>query len=98
MIVLHDLDHALAHADQVAVLHNVRIRVLDSPTNALSEEAIGDVFGIRSAITPHPITGRPHLTQCAAVSGRAGIATPSGGSPIPPEGQARSGHGTVGRQ
>ena len=64
IIVLHDLDHALTHADRVTVLHEGRVLASGEPEQALSPGTVQEAFGLRSAIAPHPLTGRPHLT-CA---------------------------------
>jgi len=64
IIVLHDLDHALTHADRVAVLHEGRVLASGGPEQALAPGTVRAAFGLRSAIEPHPLTGRPHLT-CA---------------------------------
>ncbi len=62
VVVLHDLDHALAFADQVVVLAQGRVRASGAPRDALAGDVVSAVFGVRSAITEHPITGAPHLT------------------------------------
>ena len=59
--VLHDLDHALAYADHLVVLHRGRVAASGDPVAVLTDALTRDVFGIRSRITTHPLTGRPHL-------------------------------------
>ncbi|MEU5846207.1 ABC transporter ATP-binding protein [Saccharopolyspora shandongensis] len=59
--VLHDLDHALAYADAVAVLHSGRLVASGPPQEILTDELTTTVFGVRSQLMQHPLTGRPHL-------------------------------------
>jgi iron complex transport system ATP-binding protein len=59
--VLHDLDHALAYADRVAVLHAGRLVAAGPPQEILTDELTTTVFGVRSQLMQHPLTGRPHL-------------------------------------
>jgi ABC-type hemin transport system ATPase subunit len=44
------------------VLHKGRLLSSGEPEPALSE-TVRAAFGLRSSITPHPLTGRPHLTS-----------------------------------
>lgn len=59
--VLHDLDHALAYADAAAVLHSGRLVASGPPQEVLTDELTREVFGVRSQLMRHPLTGRPHL-------------------------------------
>lgn len=59
--VLHDLDHAVAYADSVTVLDSGRIVAVGAPAKILTADLMTAVFGVRSRIVPHPLTGRPHL-------------------------------------
>lgn len=61
LAALHDLDHAAAHADRVAVVHQGRIVDVGPPLEVLRPELIEEVFGVRAHVGPHPITGRPHV-------------------------------------
>lgn len=56
-IVLHDLNHAAAIADQMALVHEGRIRVTGSPDIVLDADVLSDVYGIELAVAPDPITG-----------------------------------------
>jgi iron complex transport system ATP-binding protein len=58
-------DHSpTAASDRVTVLHEGRVLAADTAEQALSPETVSKAFGLQSTITPHPLTGRPHLT-CA---------------------------------
>lgn len=46
--VLHDLNAALAHADQVIVVDRGRVVASGSPLATLTPERIADVFGVRA--------------------------------------------------
>lgn len=59
--VLHDLDHALAYANLVAIMHEGRLVATGPPADVLTNELTTRVFGVRSSIMRHPLTGRPHL-------------------------------------
>ncbi|WP_033293236.1 ABC transporter ATP-binding protein [Amycolatopsis jejuensis] len=59
--VFHDLDHALAYADLVAVLHSGRLVASGPPAEVLTDDLTTTVFGVRSQLMQHPLTGRPHL-------------------------------------
>jgi len=58
---LHDLDHATAYCDQLVLLHAGRVAAAGTPADVLTTERVAEVFGVRSAIVPHPLTGRPHF-------------------------------------
>ncbi|GAA4661252.1 ABC transporter ATP-binding protein [Arthrobacter cryoconiti] len=59
--VLHDLDQALAYADLIAVMHAGQVVATGPPAEVLTNELTSKVFGVRSSIMKHPLTGRPHL-------------------------------------
>lgn len=59
IVVLHDLDHAVAHADCMVVMHNGTIRAVGNPLEVLTTELTEEVFGCRSMVIEHPLTGRP---------------------------------------
>ncbi|MDJ0350241.1 ABC transporter ATP-binding protein [Cryobacterium sp. PH29-G1] len=54
---LHDLNLAIAHCDEVAVLHRGTIAAFGRPDDVLTPELIGDVFGVRAHRLRHPETG-----------------------------------------
>lgn len=55
---LHDLNLAVAHCDEVAVMQSGRLVAFGRPEDVLTTELIGDVFGVRSHRMRHPETGR----------------------------------------
>ena len=63
---LHDLDHAMAYCDAVVLLHHGRVVAAGAPVDVLTPERLDRVFGVRAAVTTHPLTGRPHLVFAAA--------------------------------
>ncbi|TDV44261.1 iron complex transport system ATP-binding protein [Actinophytocola oryzae] len=63
---LHDLDHATAYCDRLVLLHNGRVLTTGTPEQVLTADRVADVFGVRSAIVTHPLTGRPHFVTAPA--------------------------------
>lgn len=61
VVVLHDLNHAVAHADRIVVMHEGRIKAAGIPSETLTSELTREVFAVDSRLIEHPITGRPHL-------------------------------------
>ncbi|AKG46140.1 ABC transporter, ATP-binding component [Streptomyces xiamenensis] len=61
VLAIHDLGHAVAYCDQLVLLHEGRLRGAGPPREVLDPATVAEVFGVRSAIVPHPLTGRPHL-------------------------------------
>ncbi|MGW3292655.1 ABC transporter ATP-binding protein [Streptomyces xiamenensis] len=61
VVAIHDLGHAVAYCDQLVLLHEGRLRAAGTPEEVLTARTVAEVFGVRSAIVPHPLTGRPHL-------------------------------------
>jgi len=61
LIVLHDLDLALAHADEVALLDRGRCRSLGPPLEVLTAETMQSVYGVRAAVRPADGDVPPHV-------------------------------------
>ncbi|WP_328470650.1 ABC transporter ATP-binding protein [Streptomyces sp. NBC_00448] len=59
--VLHDLDHAVAYADTLVVMHQGVLVAKGSPEEALTPDLAERVFRVRAQVVDHPITSRPHL-------------------------------------
>lgn len=57
--VLHDLNQAARYAEHIVLLKGGRISAAGRPDDVLSEEAIADVFGVRSVIIRDPVAGTP---------------------------------------
>ncbi len=61
IVVLHDLDHAIAHADQLVVLQDGFIKAIGRPTQVLTSAVTEEIFGCRSRVISNPLTGKPHV-------------------------------------
>jgi iron complex transport system ATP-binding protein len=61
VVVLHDLDHAVAHADTLVVMHQGALVAHGRPEGVLTPELAERVFHVRARIVSHPLTRRPHL-------------------------------------
>lgn len=59
---IHDLNMAALYCDQIYVLKNGRIVLQGTPEEVLTPENIYDVYGVRSSVTKHPITGKIAIT------------------------------------
>ncbi|MFY7065820.1 ABC transporter ATP-binding protein [Nocardiopsis changdeensis] len=57
-VVLHDLDHAARVADTLVLLDAGRVRAAGDPAEVLTEENLGEVYGIPVEVTRDPRTGR----------------------------------------
>ena len=56
-VVLHDLDHAAAVADEVALLDEGRVRAAGTPTEVLTAELLTATYGIAVEVDHDPVTG-----------------------------------------
>lgn len=56
-IVLHDLNQAAAIADQVALVHQGRIRATGAADTVLTSRHLTEVYGIEVAVVSDPVTG-----------------------------------------
>ncbi|PZF79850.1 heme ABC transporter ATP-binding protein [Jiangella anatolica] len=59
VVVLHDLNLAAAHADQVAVLAGGRIVASGPPADVLAGDLLSDVYDHEVEVIAHPRTGAP---------------------------------------
>jgi iron complex transport system ATP-binding protein len=65
-VVLHDLDHASAVADRVALMHHGRVRACGAPGDVFTPDALTEVYGIQvevrtlpdGRLTTHPVGRR----------------------------------------
>jgi iron complex transport system ATP-binding protein len=64
----HDLDHATTYCDQLVLLHNGKVITSGEPAGVLSADRAAEVFGVRSTVVAHPITGRPHFVTAPITS------------------------------
>lgn len=60
-IVLHDLNMAARVADTVCLLQDGKVRCAGSPGEVLTEELIGDVYGVEARVSEDE-SGRPCVT------------------------------------
>ncbi|QDZ41931.1 ABC transporter ATP-binding protein [Corynebacterium sp. sy039] len=59
ILVVHDINHALAYADDVMVLNQGKIYASGEPHAVLTPELIREVFGVSACFTTDPHTGKP---------------------------------------
>ncbi len=64
---LHDLDHATTYCDRLVLVHDGRVVVSGTPADVLVPERVAEVFGVDSAVVPHPLTGKPHFVSASRV-------------------------------
>ncbi|MGW4215264.1 ABC transporter ATP-binding protein [Lentzea sp. NPDC004789] len=72
---LHDLDHATTYCDRLVLVNDGRVVVSGPPADVLVPERVAEVFGVESAVVPHPLTGRPHFVTAS----RTRVSRPSSG-------------------
>lgn len=54
LVILHDLNLAAAHADEIALLQNGRLVALGSPAQTLTAPLLSEVYGYPIYVTSHP--------------------------------------------
>ncbi|MFG1235964.1 ABC transporter ATP-binding protein [Xanthobacter autotrophicus DSM 597] len=59
VVVLHDLNMAVAYADTVLCLKDGRVRAVAGEGRSLSAADVADIFGLEVEAVPHPRTGKP---------------------------------------
>ncbi|MWB99415.1 ABC transporter ATP-binding protein [Agromyces seonyuensis] len=69
LAALHELNHAAAYADHVIVVADGRVVAAGEPDSILTPEVIDGVYGVRTARSEHPLTGRPLLAFAPATDG-----------------------------
>lgn len=57
--VLHDINQAARYAEHLVLLQDGRINAAGRPEEVISEDAIAEVFGVRSMIVRDPVAGTP---------------------------------------
>ncbi|MDU4698234.1 MULTISPECIES: ABC transporter ATP-binding protein [Paenibacillus] len=58
LMVLHDMNHAAAFSDEILVLSQGEVYVSGKPADTLTEQTLGEVFGVKGQITQDPETAR----------------------------------------
>lgn len=61
LFILHDVNLAARHSDQVAIVHNGHISKLGHPRDVLSEAALAECFGLQVARVEHPTLNVPQF-------------------------------------
>ena len=64
----HDLDHATTCCDRLILVHDGEVVTSGPPDEVLVPALVVEVFGVESAIVPHPLTGRPHFVTASRTS------------------------------
>lgn len=59
---IHDLNMAALYCDRIYVLKDGQIVLQGTPEEVLTAENIYDVYGVRSSVVKHPITGKMSIT------------------------------------
>ncbi|HWH30412.1 MAG TPA: ABC transporter ATP-binding protein [Mycobacteriales bacterium] len=59
VMVLHDLNHAARYATHVVAMKDGRVVAEGRPEHVVTEQLVHDVFGLRCAVVPCPVSGRP---------------------------------------
>ncbi|GAB3534119.1 hypothetical protein GCM10027403_09310 [Arthrobacter tecti] len=58
-IVLHDLNLAARYADHLIAMKGGRIVAQGAPADVVTEETVGEVFGLQSRVIGDPVSGTP---------------------------------------
>ena len=61
LVVLHDLNLAAAVCDRIHLLAEGRVVRSGTPTEVLTSASIEEVFGARTTVIAHPVTGDPQV-------------------------------------
>ena len=59
LVSLHDLNAAASVCDRLHVLHEGAVVASGPPREVLTPALLAEVFGVRAAVTDHPLTGDP---------------------------------------
>jgi len=59
---IHDLNMAALYCDRLYVLKNGAVVLQGTPEEVLTEENILNVYGVRSSVSRHPVTGKLSIT------------------------------------
>lgn len=64
IIALHDLDHAAAYCDRIAVMENGRLIAQGTPGHIITPDLISRVFGVDAIVHLRDGSGRPRVEFC----------------------------------
>lgn len=59
LTALHDLNLASLFADRIAIIENGQLCVAGNPTETLTSEILGSVYGVPVSVVRHPQSGAP---------------------------------------
>ena len=59
---IHDLNLAALYCDRLYVLKNGKIVLQGTPEEVLTAEHIYEVYGVKSSVSIHPVTGKLAIT------------------------------------
>lgn len=59
LVAVHDLTLAAAYCDRVAMLVEGRVIASGAPSEVVTSEVVGRVYGDRVMVIPHPLSGAP---------------------------------------
>ncbi|MEU9849140.1 ABC transporter ATP-binding protein [Streptomyces sp. NPDC047985] len=62
LVALHDLNLAAYYCDRLYVLRAGAVVVSGPPAEVITEELLGEVYGVAGEVVVHPRTGAPHVT------------------------------------
>ncbi|MFC4667555.1 ABC transporter ATP-binding protein [Seohaeicola nanhaiensis] len=64
IIALHDLDHAAAYCDRIAVMEKGKVIAQGPPDEIITTEMIASVFGVDAIVHLRKDSGRPRVEFC----------------------------------
>ncbi|MFP5219238.1 MAG: ABC transporter ATP-binding protein, partial [Actinomycetes bacterium] len=73
VMVLHDLNLAARYADLLVVMKDGRVAASGTPGDVLTAGLLGDVFGLRAAVVPDPVSDAPMVVPIGTRHVRAGV-------------------------
>ncbi|WP_199615611.1 ABC transporter ATP-binding protein [Paenibacillus alkalitolerans] len=59
--VLHDLNLAAQYCNRIMIIHGGRVVRIGKPEDVIVPETIDPVYGARTTVLPHPVTGTPQV-------------------------------------
>lgn len=71
VMVLHDINHAAAFSDEIAVMRKGALYAHGKPEDTITEATLADVFGVKARIERDPGSGRP-VCLITGLLGRTG--------------------------
>ncbi|MFT3874880.1 MAG: ABC transporter ATP-binding protein [Propioniciclava sp.] len=68
VLVLHDLNQAARYADHLVVLKDGVLAAAGRPSDVLTEDLLGDVFGLTAKVLLDPVFGMPMVIPIASMT------------------------------